>query len=166
MKLVPFQSIPGELQLEVSWDWQKDFKTQFTLFDPNNRVQFPKQYPQNRRNRLWESTCLEVFFHTHPQGTGPYWELNQSPRGGWNLYAFSAYRQGKREAPCQNPLLASTGWEVSLSELPFSQKDIKAIGFTAVLKVHKLGNTYWAFRHPPQAPNFHSPQGLYQIKLL
>ena len=37
-----------------------------------------------RRDLLWQTTCLEVFL-AH-RGAGPYWEFNLSPAGHWNVY--------------------------------------------------------------------------------
>lgn len=55
----------------------------------------PLQVAPSRKERLWESTCLECFF-SRPDQAG-YWEVNISPAGDWNVYGFSDYRQGMHE---------------------------------------------------------------------
>ena len=50
-----------------------------------------------RRDELWQSTCLELFI---AQPNEPrYWEINLSPSGDWNIYRLSGYRQGLQAEP-------------------------------------------------------------------
>ena len=58
-----------------------------------------------RKESLWEETCFEMFVSS--KGSSQYWEFNMSPSGHWNVYRFSAYREGMRE-------------EMAFESLPFS----------------------------------------------
>ena len=46
----------------------------------------------HRKNALWEETCFELFLGL--QNSEEYREFNFSPAGHWNVYRFTAYRQG------------------------------------------------------------------------
>ena len=48
-----------------------------------------------RKNELWQKTCFELFWAR--EGMPSYFELNLSSTGEWNLYRFSAYREGMQE---------------------------------------------------------------------
>lgn len=76
----------------------------FSLQSRDNHLQVDFQLPADigqtvwpaydrlqRQDRLWESTCFELFLK---DAVGPgYLEINLSPSGGWNVYAFTGYRQ-------------------------------------------------------------------------
>ncbi|QEY31576.1 DOMON-like domain-containing protein [Synechococcus sp. RSCCF101] len=55
-----------------------------------------RQAPPQRRDGLWQHTCLEAFVAL--PGSGAYWEINGAPNGDWAVYRFSGYRSG-RESP-------------------------------------------------------------------
>src|SRR5512143_1679186 len=59
-----------------------------------------------RKDRLWEDTCLESFLGV--RGSKDYWEFNLSPAGHWNVYRFASCREGMREEPA----IASLPFEV------------------------------------------------------
>lgn len=61
----------------------------------------PAETPQ-RRDLLWQSTCLELFLA--PSGRDDYWEFNLSPAGHWNVYRLEGYRQGLRAEPAYGRL--------------------------------------------------------------
>lgn len=66
------------------------------VFDTTHapEVDWPELQPIHRADELWKHTCFELFIaDTRERG---YTELNFSPDGGWNCYAFDDYRQGMR----------------------------------------------------------------------
>ncbi len=118
-----------------------------------------------RKHRLWEGTCVELFFGT--ADSGGYREINFSPAGHWNVYRFDGYREGMRE-------------EETVSSLPFEvRKGPEALVFTAEIGIGTIvppgadvaanvaavieaadgGKSHWALRHPGARPDFHRRDG-------
>jgi hypothetical protein len=114
-----------------------------------------------RKGGLWEQTCLEFFLAV--KEVQPYWEVNLSPSGHWNVYRFSAYRKGMKE-------------EAAFTSLPFHVERRKdsflldvelhldriispeahlEVGISAVIRLRSNEITYWALGHPGQKPDFH-----------
>jgi len=58
--------------------------------------------PPERRDLLWQTTCLELFLAR--QGGNGYWEFNLSPAGHWNVYRLEGYRQGLTPEPAYQQL--------------------------------------------------------------
>ena len=118
-----------------------------------------------RRDRLWESTCLECFFGW-PDRPG-YWEVNLSPNGDWNVYAFADYRQGMCEEAAVAALtvdVARDGDTLALSVLLptaglVAEDDSLRIGLCAVLQERAGRESYWALAHPADQPDFHDRRG-------
>ena len=115
-----------------------------------------------RRQALWEETCLEFFLGI--SGSDSYREFNLSPSGHWNVYLFTSYRKGMQEDQ------GFTSLPFSVSILPNSlqlslQLDLKnivpagrtlEIAVSAVIKDINSTITYWALTHPGPQPDFHS----------
>jgi len=114
-----------------------------------------------RLDGLWQSTCFECFF-TAGTGSG-YHELNLSPRGDWNLYAFDSYRSGMREEARVASLQLASRYVpgacvvetcLDLEGLGLSNSSL-SLGLSAVL-AHPDGSlSYWALCHPEIQPDFH-----------
>lgn len=79
--------------LEIAYQLQGDLD-QLSLPSPAS--------PPERRDRLWQSTCLELFLA--PKETKTYWEFNLSPAGHWNVYRLEDYRQGLTPEPAYQQL--------------------------------------------------------------
>ena len=58
---------------------------------------WPEFCALERKDRLWESTCLELFLSSPDDPS--YFEINFSPSGAWNSYSFSGYREGMQPKP-------------------------------------------------------------------
>lgn len=91
-------SITGRLSisaktLEVAYQLQGDLD-QLSLPSPDSSPE--------RRNLLWQSTCLELFLAR--RGAHGYWEFNLSPAGHWNVYRLEGYRQGLTPEPAYQQL--------------------------------------------------------------
>lgn len=114
-----------------------------------------------RRDHLWEQTCLEFFLS--PQGQANYWEFNLSPAGHWNCYRFLDYRQGMA-AEAAYPALPfrvehqpeQLTLDLSLDLSPIlTDQQIWHLGITAVLASRAGTLSYWALRHPGPTADFH-----------
>lgn len=139
---------------------------------------------RKRRDELWRRTCFEIFFG--PVSDASYFEMNISPAGDWNLYAFDGYRTGMRpvsnvEVPivsfCSSPSKDSRRWRVEMEPRPGVDGELSSLfdpafsadservqapplvlGATAVLEYVSGEFEYWALAHTDSAPDFHSKQ--------
>lgn len=115
-----------------------------------------------RRPRLWQHTCFELLWGPlhHPS----YWELNASPAGHWNVFAFIDYRHGMTEEPCIADVQLSTqhrphGLRLTCT-VPIADLEHTAPYRLAPAAIIRLANgqrTFWATHHPAEAPDFHHP---------
>ncbi|MEL0340336.1 MAG: hypothetical protein VXA52_09230, partial [Synechococcus sp.] len=90
----------------ISWQLRASIKRldhsivalDYELLAPADELIWPvaAASPQ-RRDELWQSTCLELFI---AQPNEPrYWEINLAPSGDWNVYRLDGYRQGLQAEP-------------------------------------------------------------------
>ncbi len=132
-----------DVQYRVSGDLEN-------LFIPDTKAQ-----PQ-RMNRLWETTCFELF--VAEVGKKEYSEVNVSPSGDWNVYTFSDYRAGMVPNNDFSGIKFSTTQNLTELNVGFSvdSKISKpSLGISAVLKLNSGEITYWANRHIRDRPDFH-----------
>lgn len=127
------------------------------------RIPQPNPTPQ-RRDRLWEQTCLEYFLHPTNPSTSHYWEINLSPCGDWNIFALSGYRTGLQEELAiahlpfqihQTPDRLQLDLTMDIAPLSGTQ-DIQ-IGISAVL-IFGDRESHWAIAHPATQADFHHPK--------
>ena len=118
-----------------------------------------------RKDRLWEDTCLELFVGA--KGSGGYWEFNLSPAGHWNVYRFASYREGRREEPAfsslpfgvrSGPGSLRLSLELDLGMFLPAGTDAE-IGICAVIRTRTAGTSHWALAHPGPRPDFHRRDG-------
>lgn len=137
--------------------------------------------PGQRRDELWQHTCLECFLGV--AGREPYWEINLAPNGDWNVYALDGYRQGLRPEPSLEQLPFSCSWQQSaggaltlqlslhwplppalITELALAGRGGQPAALewaalewnvTAVLEQPDGQLSYWAVGHRPEQPDFH-----------
>ena len=126
-----------------------------------------------RRDPLWQTTCLELFLAR--QGADEYWEFNLSPAGHWNVYHLEGYRQGLLAEPAYQELpfqLTRSTQELGLAlrcALPPALlcPDTQAadgasaleVGITAVVEEANGPIGYWALHHPATEADFHHRGG-------
>ncbi len=135
----------------------------------------PARSPRpQRRDGLWEHTCLEAFLG--PPGDHTYWELNLSPSGDWNVYRLEAYRRGLQSEPFFTALPFTCRMEEAAqpsslilelnTPLPpeLAAAPELAVGLNAVLESLNGAISYWALRHPRAEADFHD-RGGWTLKL-
>jgi len=114
-----------------------------------------------RKDRLWETTCLELFLGT--KGSGTYWECNLSPSGDWNVYRFTGYREGMQEEAAFSSLpftvrigqdAIELSLELNVGRIMTEGETIEA-GVAAVIATIDGRKSYWALTHPRLQPDFH-----------
>jgi hypothetical protein len=126
-------------------------------------ILWPEQTAQPvRKNQLWQSTCFEFF--VAPTGMPWYWEINLSPSGDWNVYAFADYRAGMQEESALTALPFNIEQQPGslLLELTFPLKTIISpaqpldLGISAVLEDKNGQHSFWALNHHNSVqPDFH-----------
>ncbi len=124
----------------------------------------PEGIPE-RKDRLWEETCLEVFLG--PKDSERYWEFNLSPAGDWNVYRFDSYREGMREEPAlaslpfgvrKKPEALEFYLELDTGKLLPAAEAIE-VAVAAVIRTAKGDISHWALVHPGPRPDFHRRDG-------
>jgi len=117
-----------------------------------------------RCHGLWQNTCFEFFISV--KGSSAYWEGNLSPNGFWNVYRFTAYREGMQEELAVGHLwpLAERNQRIfnlscRLETLGIVEDNLAIeIGVSSVLQSGSGEISYWALSHPGSKPDFHDRQ--------
>lgn len=128
----------------------------------------PAESPE-RKDGLWEETCLEFFLGR--KDSVRYWEFNLSPAGHWNVYSFASYRKDRREEPAFSslPFLVRTEPGVFRFSLDVDPGRILPAGeafevaVCAVLRTVTGRTSHWATSHPGPRPDFHRRDGFLPI---
>ena len=116
---------------------------------------------RNGGTSRWRRTCFELFIG--PAAGPVYHELNLSPAGHWNVYAFDDYRAGMRPEPAVGSLAFTVAREekslavvLELELAPFYPPGTALRAGLAAVLVDRAGKlTYWALAHPEDRPDFH-----------
>jgi hypothetical protein len=112
-----------------------------------------------RRDRLWQTTCFELFVRR--PGGDSYLEYNFSPSTEWALYRFSAYREGMAEEMIDRPIITCDfsarhfGMNADIVLPDQWQNGPLALALAAVIEECDGTKSYWALTHPPGKPDFH-----------
>ncbi len=114
-----------------------------------------------RKDGLWQATCFELFIAA--SGSPRYWEVNLSPSGDWNIYAFTGYRQGMEEETAISVLPFTQSRSVNRYQLAldFPLPNVIApnqpldIAISAVLEI-KGQRSFYALTHCGPQPDFHA----------
>lgn len=163
--LCPFSAdgTPSDLRLEGEVSREGDLlRLRYRLGGAIDTVRVPAPVASpERRDGLWTTTCFECFWGL--EGERPYWELNLSPAGPWNLYRLEDYRLGLRPEPGYDQPLhrVSQGGGVLSVELdlplpaPIPQDAPLQVAIAAVIEDRCGQLSYWALAHPEAEPDFH-----------
>ena len=138
----------------------------YELLAPASELIWPAATtPPERRDELWQSTCLELFIAKPNEPR--YWEINLSPSGDWNVYRLSGYRQGLQAEPSiqrisLNSQSAADRHQLHARvELPPALSEVAPLeaNLCAVLEHANGSNSYWALCHPGSEADFHARAG-------
>ena len=137
-------------------------RVEYDLRGLNSPASFPPSSAKPaRRLQLWRHTCFELLWGPlHEPG---YWELNATPAGHWNVLAFADYRRGMTEEPRIGVRVRTRHRPHGLSlccTLPVASLGCTGSFRLAPAAIVRLGTgqrTFWATRHPGEAPDFHHP---------
>lgn len=141
-------AVPGELGV-----W-------FNLYGVIGQLVWPAWNGGGRVDRLWQSTCLELFI-ADAEGAG-YLEFNLAPSGAWAAYGFTGYREGMHNLHLARPPEAD-GSSRGTDECQLAARIAVApiadgrIGLSAVIEELDGTKSYWALAHAPGKPDFHHP---------
>lgn len=114
-----------------------------------------------RKTGLWEETCFELFFGE--KKFSPYWEINLSPSGCWNIFRFSDYRKNMTEETritalpvriARQPDVLEIYATIPMEKLLPVDPPIQ-VGVSAVIRAANGHLTFWALTHPGPKPDFH-----------
>lgn len=125
------------------------------------RLVVPAFAGKGRADGLWKTTCFELFVM---QGEGPgYTEFNFSPSERWNVYDFTARRDGMSERPMprEPECTMRKGSDMAIFDVAVPVSGLPEgpwrCSFTAVIEEEGGVKSYWAFSHKGEAPDFHDP---------
>lgn len=161
----PAVALGASAQLVVNARGERQLRLHYRLQGCSAlRLPAPAPEPQ-RRDELWQHTCLEAFLA--PAGSAAYWEVNLAPSGDWNVYRLSAYRQGLQPDAGYPalPLRSSLDHDSLVMELccplppTLAAAAALELGLCAVLEDRNGAISYWALHHPGAAADFHDRRG-------
>lgn len=168
-RLHPFEAgaVSADLRLDGRVRRQRgQLSLLYRLEGPLEAVRMPPPAGSpGRRDELWTSTCFECFLAV--EGERPYWEVNLSPAGHWNVYALNDYRTGLRpETACEaltpRPEVSERRLTLRVTvPLPpaIPTGAPLRLGISAVIEAPGEELSYWALAHPGQEPDFHRRDG-------
>lgn len=131
----------------------------YSLECDTSMLMLPEPDQPSRADRLWETTCFELFIR-RPDGDR-YFEYNFSPSTQWALYRFSDYRKGMAEEMISRPRITCDYSESHFAlnaefDLPDGWREGPfTLGLAAVVEESDGTISYWALAHPPGEPDFH-----------
>lgn len=114
-----------------------------------------------RADRLWRTTCFELF--CRKPGEGFYVEINLSPSERWAAYDFGGYRQAMAERPMRRAPVVTPrmGRDVLIFDAALRLADLPGLPWdfavNAVLEERGGVKSYWALAHAGDGPDFHAP---------
>ncbi|MCJ8189934.1 hypothetical protein [Sphingomicrobium aestuariivivum] len=119
-----------------------------------SKIRLPALGKLRREDRLWRSTCFEIFLRHGPVG---YREYNFASDGRWSAYRFARYRHARSNLP--NRCLIETRAEEGLFVLSAHVMGQKVagheIGLSTIVEEEDGTMSYWALSHPEGPADFH-----------
>lgn len=153
------------LQLALSWPPESAATTAAAATAGSIVWPDPAAGAPQRRDGLWQHTCLELFVAA--AGQPGYWEFNLAPNGDWAAYRLEGYRQGLRPEPAYAALPFSCShspgrFALELDLLlppPLQASQPLQAAVTAVLEHGDGALSTWALHHGGSEPDFHRRDG-------
>jgi hypothetical protein len=131
----------------------------FSLECDTGSLMLPEPHASRRSDRLWETTCFEIFLKAVDEDR--YFEYNFSPSTEWALYRFTDYRQGMAEEMVSRPRISCDYSDSHFAlnaefDLPQNcRAKALTLGLAAVVEEAEAVKSYWAIAHPADQPDFH-----------
>ncbi|MDM7952805.1 MAG: DOMON-like domain-containing protein [Cyanobium sp. CZS 25K] len=164
-ELRPFVAGPPSPALQLEGEVSREagrLRLSFRLGGAIEAVHLASPVPSpSRRDGLWSTTCFECFWGV--EGERPYWELNLSPAGHWNVYRLEDYRLGLRPEPgydlplhrvCRHDELLTLHLDLPLPPAIPSGVPLQ-VAIASVIEDRSGQLSYWALAHPGVEPDFH-----------
>jgi hypothetical protein len=132
--------------------------------DSAGLLRFPASRLPDRRDGLWQHSCVEVFLA--PAGHRSYHEWNFAPSGHWAAYTFDDYRGGMAALEVLTP--PAVHWQVDDRRLQArvsvplpAEWEARALqaGLAVVLEDTSGRMSHWALHHPAERADFHHRDG-------
>ncbi|WP_265562888.1 DOMON domain-containing protein [Sphingomicrobium arenosum] len=107
-----------------------------------------------REDRLWTSTCFEIFLRYGPVG---YREYNFAPDGRWSAYRFASYRRARSNLSqkCHIEALYDDDAYVLSAHILGQGVAGHDIGLSTIIKERDGRTSFWALAHPDGDADFH-----------
>ena len=161
-QLVPFYPCASVTDLSGIFSLKDSFiRIQITQRGDTNQTHWPI-HPPERTKGLWEDTCYEFFLGRINQPD--YLEVNLSPAGAWNSFAFTDVRTDMRETDMM--ILSSWEYRCSSKQAQFSAElqhhlppGNYQLGISTVIKETTGKRYYFALQHEGIQPDFHDRRG-------
>jgi hypothetical protein len=167
LKLIPHPETPcsslSGIDVGVVRTAQATLELHYFVSGKIREIKFPEAREAERRDKLWEHSCFELF--VRGEGSKVYHEVNFSPSLSWATYRFSDYRSGMQLARAslrpeiETRVTAKTFVliaKLSMANLPgLTEVAVWDIALSAVLEPKMGEKSYWALTHPPGKPDFH-----------
>lgn len=117
---------------------------------------------KGRADELWKTTCFELFLQSPDKQA--YVEVNLSPSERWNIYDFSARREGMAERfmPREPNCSLRRGTDMAIFDAAIPAAGLPPgpwrCGMSAVIEEEGGAKSFWALAHGNDAaPDFHDP---------
>ncbi|MFN8642609.1 MAG: DOMON-like domain-containing protein [Candidatus Binatia bacterium] len=168
IRLVPHPATPGPAvaSLTVTVTRGADLRLAYDLRGDLDAIALPPLAMPGFADDLWRHTCFEAFIGR--EGGPDYVEYNFSPSGRWAVYSFADTRQ---RVDLDHAGLAPTmDWRhrdgrrltldatVPLARLPRLAGAVLLVGASAVIETRDGAQSFWAFHHADDRPDFHRPE--------
>jgi hypothetical protein len=155
-RLIPHpDSPPGaveSIEVQVNRPAPRQLVLRYFLRGEVGAIRLPRARPPERGDDLWEHTCFEAFL-ANPPG---YLEFNFSPSTEWAAWRFDSWREGRRDAAIQPPLVQTfIGSDRFELRATLAMPVLGPMGLSAVIEEKDGTKSFWALAHAAGEPDFH-----------
>ncbi|MCJ7422312.1 hypothetical protein [Sphingomicrobium astaxanthinifaciens] len=157
LRLIPHPDHPPRaatgVEVAIAADGERVALT-YRLHGDLSRLRLPGLGRLRREDRLWRSTCFELFLRQGPVG---YREYNFAPDGRWSAYRFASYRRARSNLAqrCLIETRREEGLYILSAHVLGQRVAGHEIGLSTIVEEEDGRMSYWAVAHPPGAADFH-----------
>lgn len=157
MQLVPHPDhpLPEVRSIRVDAEGGEDrLALRYRLAGDLDALALPRTRPNRREDRLWRSTCFEIFLRHNATS---YREYNFAPDGRWSAYKFGSYRHARSNLANRVALDTSRDGEHYTMDAVVTGQPLLGhrVGLSAIIQTLDGRKGYFALAHPPGAADFH-----------